>query len=95
MRSIKELLQVMLENQQHFEKGLCQWIGDLYADDVITKEEYFELDLYRFKNKPVIPSWWRITRMSTNYWWQAGDIKPRLKWIHKHIAKQSENGSKS
>lgn len=30
MRSIKELLQVMLDNQDLFKDGLCQWKGSLW-----------------------------------------------------------------
>lgn len=38
MRSIKELLELMLKNQQGFFHGLCSWVNYLYSSKIINLE---------------------------------------------------------
>ena len=45
MRTIKELLQVMLDNPQHFDSGLCYWIGNCYLSGLINGKEHSILDI--------------------------------------------------
>ena len=52
MRSTKELLQVMLNNQKEFRSGLCQWSKSLYYSDIITCEEASELISFIEANRP-------------------------------------------
>jgi hypothetical protein len=84
MRTNKELLELMLENQQYFEDGLCGWIFTIRLWDRITTEEYYELKKYLSQNKPIT-----FHRIFSAFWWKRGDIKPRIKWIKRHIKKLS------
>lgn len=84
MRTIKELLELMLENQQYFKSGLYDWALDLYFEDIITPFERRRLTDYICSNKPTFfesPFYY----IFGCYYWKIGDIKPRLKWIEKHI----------
>lgn len=78
-RSIDELLEVMLDNIDKFEKGLCLWNTSLYAEDKISEEEWIRLRRYIKKNQP----WFYLG----GYYWPKGILEPRLKWIRKHIKK--------
>ncbi len=84
MRTNKELLELMLENQQDFHTGLCQWILSMFMRDRITTDEYYELKDYLKQNKPIT-----FHGIFSAFWWRVGDIKPRIKWIKKHIKKLS------
>lgn len=86
MRSIKELLQLMLDNQQRFDYGLCHWSDALYGNGIITGSEHTKLKRYIKNNRPFLT---RIVRWYDMYWWKEGDITPRIKWIKKHIKKNS------
>jgi hypothetical protein len=82
-RTIKELLQLMLKHQELFRKGLCMWVGDLCLRDYITSKESDILDMYIQKNRPKNFYW----LIKYQYYWKYRDIKPRIKWIKKHIAR--------
>lgn len=85
-RSIKELLQVMLDNQDLFKDGLCLWAISLSIGRKITITERELLSAYIKRNRP-----FRFSTLETSwncigaYWWNCGNIKPRIKWIEKHI----------
>jgi hypothetical protein len=88
MRTIKELLEVMLENKDLFNKGLCYWADKLYYRNIITASERSKLKNYIDENRPFMLS--SISTMCeiikhSGYYWKEGDIKPRIKWIQKHI----------
>lgn len=96
MRSIKELLEVMLNNKDLFRSGLCQWNDHLCTQDIITWDERIILKNYIRSNRP--PFYDNLTIFGhvirrddpiTHYYWKLGKIEPRLKWIKKHIAKNS------
>jgi hypothetical protein len=53
-RPIKELLQIMLDNEKHFELGLCLWSLNLCYSNIITHSELRDLRMYINGNKP----WW-------------------------------------
>lgn len=92
MRTIKELLQVMLDNPQHFDSGLCYWIGNCYLSGLINGKEHSILDIYIEKNKPsTFSSFERFKQelLIRSFWWKKGDIKPRIEWLKKHIKKNS------
>ncbi len=96
MRSIKELLELMLDNKDFFRSGLCQWNNSLYARDIITLDERKILSNYIVSNRPpfydsVNMFYHTIRRHDPTgyYYWKDGEIKPRIKWIKKHIAKNS------
>ena len=83
MRKNKELLQVFLDNQHLFKTGICGWVMDLYIEGAISFEErMYLLGLIR-KNEPV------LTKIGLQgdglYYWEKGNIKPRIKWLKKHL----------
>ncbi len=85
MRTIKELLQVMLDNQP-YTAGLCHWISRLAQLDIITTEEFWELSYYIRLNRPSRYSSLKAYKnRHKSYYWPQYDLEPRIKWIKKHI----------
>jgi hypothetical protein len=85
-RTIKELLQLMLEHQELFESGLCNWKNELCFKSLMTIDEYVSLGFFIAKNRPSKYS--SISAYKNRHfahYWKSGDIKPRIKWIKKHI----------
>ncbi len=82
-RSIVQLLQVMIANQNLFLNGMCNWINTLQKDNIISRDERNMLFKYIQNNKPFF---YRLTR-NEYYYWKPKKIKPRLRWIRKHIHK--------
>ena len=88
MRSVKELLEVMLERQDQFAKGLCLWIDLLNWSGVITYDEYHALLNHIDDNRPSkYSSLSAYKNRNKNYYWNKGEIAPRIKWIKKQIEK--------
>lgn len=86
MRTIKELLQVMLDNKHLFKSGLCCWVDLLWAYDLINYKEHVILSEYINENIPIIGKV-RMFFSRDSYYWESGNIKPRIKWLKKHINK--------
>jgi len=86
MRSIKELLQLMLDNKYLFSTGLCNWKDELLFKNIITDYEHGGLERYIRIHRPSmfssINAFYYRNRM---YYWTMRDIKPRIKWLEKHI----------
>lgn len=91
MRSIKELLELMLQHKHLFQNGLCLWAIDLYLHDIITREEFRSLDNYIKNNPPDYFSWTNFIKNHepAGYFFPFGEIKPRIYWIERHIKKNS------
>ena len=90
-RSVKELLEVMLNNKKLFAGGLCSWVWFLYYYDVINLEEYMRLDVYIQENRPsIFSSKDAFKHMTSLFYWKKGNIEPRIEWINKHIKKLSK-----
>jgi hypothetical protein len=89
MRTTKELLELMLKNRnRHLRFGLCVVASDLYNMMVITDEEYLILQKYIDENQPRnLYNWFGL--IHTSFYWKPGDRKPRIKWLKKHIEKNS------
>jgi len=90
MRSIKELLQIMLDNQHLFDNGLCRWRYNLrwsnFDNPIISQEESDLLLSYIDDNRPhALSSWNALLNCASVYYWNKANIKPRIKWIKKHI----------
>lgn len=78
----------MLDNKQLFGGGLCSWIGVLFYDDIINEDEYNKLTIYIQENRPSkYSSFQAYERRNSAFYWHFGNIKPRIKWLKKHIAK--------
>ncbi len=88
-RSIKELLELMLDNQQLFTDGLCCWAITLRWQGKINNVEQLRLHFY-IKDNPPLLVYLRKIIMNGGYYWKPGDIAPRIKWINKHIKKNSK-----
>lgn len=76
MRTIKELLQLMIENKDMFFDGLCCYIDNLYLSHIIDFDEYKSLYNFIRENRP---------NQDKDYSWPVGKIEPRLKWINEQI----------
>ena len=92
MRSIKELLQVMLQHKDLFETGMCYWVSTLHEKDIITESEEEALDDYIARNRPDYFSWTNFVKgydKRGGYYFPSGEIKPRIYWIKTHIKRLS------
>lgn len=90
MRSIKELLQIMLDNKQYFFSGLCSWSNEIHCNGLINGYEWKTLREYIDKNRPSkFSSIDAFKSRKSGYYWKNGNINPRIKWIKKHIKKNS------
>jgi hypothetical protein len=87
MRTTKELLEVTLENIDKLETGLCKLVYDLADEHKITKDEYLWLRIYINNNPP--RNLQNILNMWDDYYWRLGKVEPRIKWLKKHIEKNS------
>lgn len=86
MRTIKELLILMMCNTHLFKEGLCSWKARLYWNNIITLEECELLDQYIEDNRPSkFSSIDAFIHKNNVYYWKACNIKPRIKWLKKHI----------
>lgn len=92
MRTIKELLELTLDNKDLFRSGLCIWNLYLRLTHKINEEEYCLLQKYIYNNRPSKFSSFSAFEywcMDSNYYWEPKDIKPRIKWLKYHIKKNS------
>ena len=87
-KNIVELLELLLQNQNRFESGLCNWVNSLYFVDIITNDEFRELKTFIKKNRPSkFSSCSAFIKRNSEWYWKENKIKPRIKWIKKHITK--------
>ena len=89
MRTIKELLEGLLENKNLFRVGLCQWSSDLRWSEIRINDEECKLLLeYIREHRPSrFSSIDAFKHRKKNFYWQPKDIKPRIEWLKKHIRK--------
>ena len=86
MRSIKELLIVMLDHQDMFKSGLCNWIVEIRRSYLITFDEYTKLSYYIACNRPKwYTSYSALKAKNTEWYWIRTNKSPRIRWIKKHI----------
>ena len=87
MRTTKELLQVMLENIDRLDMGLCKLSSVLYYDLKLIDEAEFEIiDSYLIGNLPERKETGFIPRIAI-YSWPKGEKEPRIKWLKEQIEK--------
>ena len=83
MRTRIELLNLVLENKDLFEFGYCGWVRELWLADIITYEEYLELnnilEEYKPKNTLTLNGSW--------CYWEKKIISYRINWINRTIKK--------
>lgn len=91
-RSIKELLELVLESykQNTHYKGLCNIVVILAYVKKTNEDETTMLHSYIKNNKPTMFSLWNMSQLWLSpYYWFPGDTKSRIKWLNKHIKKNS------
>lgn len=95
MRTTKELLQLMLDNEQLFFTGMCDWICDLEESEIITYREFSHLRCYIGANEPVNNWLYRLFKIfcyTYGFWFPEGWLWPRRRWIKQHIKLLSQQG---
>jgi hypothetical protein len=88
-RTIKELLELVLENIGMMRLGICSVVWDLYNDDVITLDEYNDLNDYIDDNRG--SHYYRLERC---YFWKPGLKRPRIAWLKKQIKLNTDINNK-
>jgi len=86
MRNIKEILEIMLQHEELFLTGLCNWACNLKVHGHINYEELMRLYKYIQDNRPA--KWSGIITlicMNNLHYWPVGWIIPRRKWLKHHI----------
>jgi hypothetical protein len=87
-RTIKELLQLMLEHKELFNLGLCSWVTNVKIRQIITFDERSILMDFIHNNRPSkYSSVSAFRNRDLLFYWEKNRIKPRIKWIKKHIAR--------
>lgn len=89
-RTIKELLELMLEHKNLFTEGLCKWVHSMDYEDIITPNEYFVLLKFIENNRPEF-KWYNLYMAFNNmhgFYWACGFITPRIKWIKEQIKRE-------
>lgn len=80
----------MLDNTDSFDMGLCYWAVIMCQTNIITVKEYFDLLDYINNNRPSkFSSIEAFKYRNRRFYWESGNIKPRIKWLQKHIKKNS------
>ena len=90
MRTIKDLLELMIDHQELFYSGLCYQNRSLNRKNLIGDLEYLDLQAYINTHRPSkYSSLQAYNSKQSGFYWSGGDIKPRIKWLKKHIKKNS------
>jgi hypothetical protein len=96
MRTIKELLQLMLDHQEYFDTGLCLWTTRMYQNGLFTSEERNCVRDYIRNNRPT-DKWtydalfYQKKPERSTYYWTVFEIGPRKRWLKRHIRKNSSS----
>jgi len=86
---IKAVFEELLENKGCFENGLCYWIHTVKYRNSVCKDynKYYVAENFVLQNRP--KSFLRTLKRrffgGSSYFWTKDKIKPRIKFIKKHI----------
>ncbi len=69
---MNRLLQILLDNMDKFETGLCRLYKKLYNEGVITLDEKNQLESFINENMP---------NKEVDYYFKCGDKESRINWI--------------
>lgn len=90
-RNIKSLLILLkdyIELNDISTYGLCRVCHSLYANLIISSNEYSELEYFINHNRPKwYQKYYSYKERDSVYFWKWGDFKIRLKWINYQIRK--------
>lgn len=89
MRDISKLLQIVYSEFKYGKhRTLCSCVGSLHRKLLINYGEREILLNYIEANRPsMFSSWSALMYCDSIFYWKPGYIKPRLKWLKKHIKK--------
>jgi len=79
MRTRKEILQLLLDNINLLQLGLCGLAWRLDNLRMISLEECLDIREYIKSQRP------KKTYKGYDYYWMPGNVKPRINWLKKHI----------
>jgi len=85
VRHISELLQMLLDHISTYGmcSGLCEVVHNRRIRNGISSNEQEILKQYIRENPPFVSYF----RLLSPYYWTPGKVKPRIKWLKKHIEK--------
>jgi len=78
---VKKVLKLLLENQDLFSTGICDWVESLKKINLITETELLWMDDYMKNNIP------NSRLFIFGFWWNCGEIEPRIEWIEAQLNK--------
>ena len=78
---VKKVLLLLLENQDFFVTGICDWVESLEKNNLITETESILFFDYMKKNIP------NSRLFIFGFWWNCGEIEPRIEWINAQLMK--------
>lgn len=84
-RKLKALLLLVLMNLEKYipiEMGLCNMIGQMHDDGLITQDEFELIRSFLYDNTPIYDH-----NKTGAFWWPAFEIKPRADFINELIQK--------
>jgi hypothetical protein len=76
MRTMPELLNVMLENQGKFGDGLCLWAFRIYLNGLMRNDEYVSILEYIKEHRP---------NKRNLHSWKRNELQPRIDWINEQL----------
>lgn len=78
----ENLLEVILDNQHLFVRGLCKWLLVMQIMEIITNEEYDYLD-------DLLEEEYKIQNVSPlAFIWPSGEISYRIEWLKSKLEKK-------
>lgn len=94
MRTTKELLELVkyrfiAAREGERLLGLCNVVEQLLAENMINSKEFQYLEYYIKKHRPVNIRTLQGGNSDGYFYWNRHKIKPRIKWLNKHIRKNS------
>ena len=90
-RTYKELLTLMLNSEEvfnrHYCAGLCGLVYWLYGDDSITETEYNIMTDYISDNRPLRRKHYACKWKDNAWYWKIHEWTPRKAWLEFRITK--------
>jgi hypothetical protein len=78
---VKNVLILLLDNQNLFSTGICDWVESLEKNNLITENESILFFDYMKNNIPNSRNYF------CGFWWKMGKIEPRIEWIFAQLNK--------
>jgi len=85
-RIVQKVLLTLLKHKELFSSGLCGWVNELSSCRLISGEEFDVIRVYIDSNRPSkYSSLGAYLYRKNNFYWPPYRLKPRLRWINKHL----------